>query len=502
VDSRIDFTFPHEGDYFVEVHDARFSKQEQNFYRLKMGSYPYAESVFPLGGQRGHKIDVEFVSKAGGSHTTVQLPEQGHFAEVTMPGSPALPFRLAVGDYPEVIAPVQGPLAVPVVVNGKISKPAEVHRYPLHVTPGESFLFELQSRELGASRLDALITIYDAKGKKLVSAGDIPPQVDVFAVNAVGRTSGDPFLNFKVPDDTHEITVAVEDIAQRGGPDFAYRLTVRKQGADFRMSATPAFINVPRGGTMLITVNADRRGYDGPIQATIPDLPKGWSVDGGYIPEETIDAASQRAFSRRGVMSITVAKDAELPKSDLVIVGEAKLPDGSVLRRSATGMGALIDVAGGTGLPDATSTDRQNPFTASWLGMAMPAAIGKEPPAIFEIRPIGKTPMAEGVAYQFEWKVTALNKKMSMPTFVSVDTPGIRGSRVIDVKPTAPDAPTGTFTVTTTRGSTLPAKYDLVVTANPMVDTQREIITARVIPFEVVEEASDESSTKVTSGSR
>jgi hypothetical protein len=37
VDSRIDFTFPHEGEYFVEVHDARFSKQEQNFYRLKMG---------------------------------------------------------------------------------------------------------------------------------------------------------------------------------------------------------------------------------------------------------------------------------------------------------------------------------------------------------------------------------------------------------------------------------------------------------------------------------
>src|ERR1019366_6265363 len=80
VDARIDYTFPHEGDYFVEVHDARFSRQEQNFYRLKMGSYPYAESVFPLGGQRGHSLDAEFVSKAGTSRTMVRLPSEGSYA--------------------------------------------------------------------------------------------------------------------------------------------------------------------------------------------------------------------------------------------------------------------------------------------------------------------------------------------------------------------------------------------------------------------------------------
>ena len=239
VDARIDYTFPRDGDYFVEVHDARFSRQEQNFYRLKMGSYAYAESVFPLGGQRGQSVQVEFVSKAGPVRTTVKMPEEGDFAAVAMPGSPALPFRLAVSGYPEVIAPVQGPLPVPAVVNGRIAKPAAVDRYKVAVNPGESFLFELQSRELETSELDALITIYDAKGKKLASAGDIPPPVDVFSVNAVGRTSGDPFLNFKVPENIHEITVAVEDIAQRGGPDFGYRLTVRKQAEDFRLTATP-----------------------------------------------------------------------------------------------------------------------------------------------------------------------------------------------------------------------------------------------------------------------
>jgi len=248
-------------------------------------------------------------------------------------------------------------------------------------------------------------------------------------------------------------------------------------------------------------VNADRRGYDGPIHATIADLPKGWTVDGGYIAEETLDATNQRSFSRRAIMTLTVAPDAELPKSDLVIVGEAKLADGTTLRRRATGLGVLIDVAGGTGLPDATSSDRQKPFTASWLGMSMPSAITKEPPATLEVRQTGQTQMAEGDAYKFEWKVVTKNKMLTMPASVNADAPGVRDIRVIDVKPASKGADNGTFTVTTTRATT-PAKYDLVISAALMVDGQRETIVSRAIPFEVLKGASDEGSTKVTSGSR
>ena len=60
LDARIDFTFPREGNYYVEVHDSRFSKQTQNFYRLKIGSYAYADGIFPLGGKRGETTEVTF----------------------------------------------------------------------------------------------------------------------------------------------------------------------------------------------------------------------------------------------------------------------------------------------------------------------------------------------------------------------------------------------------------------------------------------------------------
>ncbi len=314
VDARLDYTFPRDGDYFIQVNDARFSKQDQNFYRLKIGSYNYPESVFPLGGKRGETAQLEFSTKTGAVPASIKLPEQGDFTTVSMPGSPALPFRVALSGYPELRAPVEGPLPLPVVVNGRIAKPAQVDRYNLHVTPGESLLFELQSRELGTSSLDGLITVSDATGKKLASAGDIPPAIDVFSLQTGNRTSNDPSLNFKVPPGLSEITVSIEDIAQRGGAGFGYRLTARRQSEDFLLSTTPAFINVPRGGTVQISVNADRRGYDGPIAASIPNLPKGWISEGGYIAAETLDTTGARSFSRRGVITLTAEKDAEAPQ--------------------------------------------------------------------------------------------------------------------------------------------------------------------------------------------
>ena len=392
-------------------------------------------------------------------------------------------------------------MPLPVVVNGRIAKPAQVDRYTVPVTPGESLLFELQSRELGTSALDGLITIYDAKGKKLASAGDIPPPIDVFSLQTGNRTSNDPFLNFKVPAGLSEIKVAIEDIAQRGGPDFGYRLTARKQAEDFLLTASPAFINVPRGGTVQVVVTADRRGYDGPIQALIPDLPKGWVAEGGYIAAETLDATGQRSFSRRGVLTVTAAKDAESPHSDLVVMGEGKLTDGSVLRHRAEGMGAVVDVAGGTGLPDSASSDRQKPFTAPWLGMTMPAALSEEPLATLEIRSLGRTAMEQGDAYNFEWKISVKDKSLAMPAAVNADAPGVRDIRVINMKPASKGAATGTFTVTTTKATT-PAKYDLVVTANLMVEGRRETIMSRAIPFEVVQGGSGENASKTSAGSR
>ena len=141
--------------------------------------------------------------------------------------------------------------------------------------PGEKLIFELQARELGTSRLEGILTAYDAsRQRSSTSAGDQPLPEDVFAVQGTSRTSSDPFLNLTVPPDVHEIVVSVEDLALRGGPLYGYRLIARRQAEDFtpdgrrRRSST----SLPAARSC-ISVSADRRGYDGPIQLTIPTCP-------------------------------------------------------------------------------------------------------------------------------------------------------------------------------------------------------------------------------------
>src|SRR5581483_11380883 len=204
----LDFTSPAEGNYYVEVADARFSNQNQNFYRLKMGAYRYAEGLFPLGGRRGEKVPVTFFgARLGSAHAVADLTAvaaNDAFSRVALPDSPQLPFVFAVGDYPEVREPLDAPAALPVTINGRLEKEKEIDHYRLNVNPGDKLILEMQARELGSSKLEAIVTAYDPAGKKLGSAGDQPLAEDVFVIQATSRTSSDPFLNVTVPDGVHE----------------------------------------------------------------------------------------------------------------------------------------------------------------------------------------------------------------------------------------------------------------------------------------------------------
>ena len=116
VDSRVEVTFPRDGDYYALVHDARLSRQAQNFYRLKVGNFAYADGIFPLGWKRGEKVDVELF---GGSFsppvkTAADLsginPKLG-FTRISVPSaSGSLPFLFVVGDLPEKLREELGDL--------------------------------------------------------------------------------------------------------------------------------------------------------------------------------------------------------------------------------------------------------------------------------------------------------------------------------------------------------------------------------------------------------
>ena len=233
LDARVEVAFPKDGDYSVVVRDSRFSTQTANFYRLKVGSYAYPRDVFPLGGRRGALVETSL----GAGTVTVDLRNASpnvHQVFVNVPGSPALPVPFAVGDDPEVIAPVgDAAIAVPVTINARLAEAGQVDRYTLRVPPTRAMTFRMKALELGTSKLMAVITVRDEKGNVLGRSGDEPLAEDLFNVNQ-SRTAGDPILRLETPAGVDEVTVTVEDLARRGGPAYAYRLNVQPVAQDFR----------------------------------------------------------------------------------------------------------------------------------------------------------------------------------------------------------------------------------------------------------------------------
>ena len=485
LDARLTFTFPKEGNYYVEVTDARFSTQAQNFYRLKMGSYAYADGLFPLGGRRGEQVPVTLFGEklANPAKVTVDLRKAAagqEFASAALPKSPTLPFLFAVSDLPELIEPADGVMPIPSVVNGRLMKAGEVDRYRLKVEPGDKLLLELQARELGTSRIEGVITVFDSEGKILDSAGDKPLPEDVFAVQGTSRTSSDPFLNLTVPEEVHEIAVTVEDLALRGGPLYGYRLMARREPEDFYLSINSPFVNVPAGGTATVDVVADRRGYEGPIQLTITDLPKGLHVEGGVIPREYVDANNARTTNRRGVLLITADAGVELPSRELEVWGEGQSAGGKTLRRRAYGTGIAVSVAGATAQG---VVDRQRPLTAPWLGLELPMAVGDPAIAVLELRQKDIKRMEEGARYEFEYAWKVPGRGIKPPEKVSVDVIGARDIRIIDQN-ASDDGLSGTFVVTTTK-ATDPARYDMYISGTVETETGNQIVVSRPIGFEV-----------------
>lgn len=93
----------------------------------------------------------------------------------------------------------------------------------------------------------------------------------------------DSFLHFAAPADGDYIA-KIRDVRGLGGPDYAYRLTIRKPQPDFQLSVSPRNPNVPVGGRIPLTVSAFRRDdFDGSIDVAVLDLPKGLTATKGTI---------------------------------------------------------------------------------------------------------------------------------------------------------------------------------------------------------------------------
>jgi hypothetical protein len=498
VDPRLAVVFEKAGDYFVEVYDARFSEQDRNFYRLKIAEFAFAEALFPLGWQRGGEVEVEL---SGGNLSApvnvrpdiANLPDKAGFAEVRVPGAPgALPMRFLVGDGPETMEPDLTPsgtaaLEPNTVINGRISQPGEKDRYRLAVSPGENWFIELQSAELGTSELYGTLELYDTQGEPVAEAGYEQGAQDPNVVLARYRPNSRPTIALEIPSGIHELIVEVGDLLGQGGPGHGYRLTARPQPPDFLLTLDTPFINIPLNGSALVTVTAERRGFLKPIQLSIHEPPDDLMVEGGFILAESDTSRIVRKF-QKGILTITPKPGAKRRKLDLSVWGEAVADDGTVIRRRARGPGMVTAVGG----------RKQNAFTAPWLDLELPAAVGPRLPAVLEVLTPRHVRLGPGTTHEVKWSFLSREDGIAPPE--KVEFAGSTGGQIIGTRPKVKEKrkDRGTIVARTTERTTV-TKLDVALSAQVKINGREETIYSPMIRFDIVQGYSIESAADVTS---
>jgi hypothetical protein len=234
---------------------------------------------------------------------------------------------LVVSPYPELRESTQAadvPIRAiaPVVFNGRIDPPGDDDRFVLATTPGQRLRIRVQASELG-SALDGVLRLLGNNNAILANADDTTvPQPARNNQRAQPLVYPDPSLDFTVPGGTHEITLVIRDLENRGGVGFPYRIVVEPLIPDFELLPNDPQVSIPRNGAALVGVTIRRKGYSGPITVTVADPPAGLTVRPGTIP------SGQNA----GTLSLGAAADASFPVIALRLVGRGQGPDGSFER--------------------------------------------------------------------------------------------------------------------------------------------------------------------------
>ncbi len=146
-DARLTFVAPVEATYRVQLHDALYQAGSPGFYRLKIGSFNYADLVFPSAIRRGSKATLEFASTnlPAGTKLDLAMPADAGGLPAPLPaGQPVSGFRPSVmtSDVEEIVqvpqpSDVLQTVKAPVGINGRLTTASE-DRYRVEVAPEQS----------------------------------------------------------------------------------------------------------------------------------------------------------------------------------------------------------------------------------------------------------------------------------------------------------------------------------------------------------------------------
>ena len=326
IDPVLIFKVPQDGDFVLRIRDVLYRGRPDFIYRLSLGQLPFISHIFPLGGRRNSSVSLE-LHGANLPETTRKVdlsgdPDPRRSLTVSANGLTSNRVVLAAGDLPEItetepndtLATAQK-IEIPVVINGRIQKSGDSDYFAFTVKQKQQLVVEVQARRLD-SPLDSILTVSDSNGVELAENDDTPdnaePLITHHADSRIVRTYA-----------PGEYVVRIRDVEQKGGNEYAYRLSLAPPHPDFALRVTPANAIAGQGDSAVVNVAALRRdGFSGEVALSVQGLPTGSTVGGAVIPAG-LDEAS---------VTITVQASASLGLSSPVILGTGTIEGRQVTR--------------------------------------------------------------------------------------------------------------------------------------------------------------------------
>jgi len=285
------FEVPQDGTYVLEVKAAGKETGDACVYRVKLGELPLITGFSPPGAKEGESLNVKLAGYnlpqkrvrlfTGGKNSALCLAALTEGAFVL----PALRFDLSdeadvaeaePNDKPEAAQTV----ALPAVINGVLDQAGGRDVFRFGGSAGNVVYVDVRAAAIG-SPLKPVVTVRDREGKTVARG-----TVNTNGTARAALESRDPSVAVRMADaGPYEVEVA--DAEGRGGDDLFYRLRVGPPQPDFKVWMTPASLNIPADGSMLVTVYLQRlHGFDGDVRVALDFPPLSIACEGGVIPAD------------------------------------------------------------------------------------------------------------------------------------------------------------------------------------------------------------------------
>ena len=318
-DAQLCHDFEQEGEYVLEIRDIRYQGGGNHFYRLRIGDFPCVLVPYPMGVKRGSRATITFA----GTHTQGVQPvklnvpadlafQWLHVGAKRASGKSSGFVTLAIGDSDEFLESEPNDesdnanrIEMGTNINGRLDKPNDVDRFVFKAEKGQRITFRGITRRQGAPT-SLYMRLLKADGAQVAVKEDFG--------------TADAVLDYHFKAEGGDYTLVLEDMHRRGGTQFAYRIVLGLAKTGFTLAASADRVNIPAGGTAMVTVTATRQRYTGPISVGAVNLPDGITstsaVIGSGQTSVVLTLSSQPGAPTGKVFPIQILGTAEIANQD------------------------------------------------------------------------------------------------------------------------------------------------------------------------------------------